>query len=130
MKHYRLLIAFLAIFGLLAAACGDDGGDDGGEESTADTSDLPTEVGEGEGALNIVAWPGYIEDGSTDENYDWVTGFEEETGCAGRGHTGRHLGRDGLADDQQRRVRPGDRLGRRQPAPHRRRDGAAGQHST
>ena len=82
MKHYRLLIAFLAIFGLLAAACGDDGGDDGGEESTADTSDLPTEVGEGEGALNIVAWPGYIEDGSTDENYDWVTGFEEETGCA------------------------------------------------
>ena len=82
MKHYRLLIAFLAILGLLAAACGDDGGDDGGEESTADTSDLPTEVGEGEGALNIVAWPGYIEDGSTDENYDWVTGFEEETGCA------------------------------------------------
>jgi len=82
MKHYRLLVAFLAILGLLVAACGDDGGDDSGEESTPDTADLPTEVGEGEGALNIVAWPGYIEDGSTDESYDWVTGFEEETGCA------------------------------------------------
>ena len=34
------------------------------------------------GALNIVAWPGYIEDGSTDPAYDWVSGFEDETGCA------------------------------------------------
>ena len=83
MKHYRLLIAFLAILGLLAAACGDDGGDDGGgDTATPDTADLPAEVGEGEGALNIVAWPGYIEDGSTDPAYDWVTGFEEETDCA------------------------------------------------
>lgn len=35
----------------------------------------------GEGALNIVAWPGYIERGDSDKNYDWVTGFERETGC-------------------------------------------------
>lgn len=34
-----------------------------------------------EGALSIVAWPGYIERGETDKNYDWVSGFEKETGC-------------------------------------------------
>ncbi|PZN59349.1 MAG: spermidine/putrescine ABC transporter substrate-binding protein [Proteobacteria bacterium] len=39
------------------------------------------ELGEGEGAVNIVAWPGYIERGETDKAYDWVTEFEKETGC-------------------------------------------------
>lgn len=41
-----------------------------------------TAVGEGEGALSIVAWAGYIERGETDPAFDWVTGFEEATGCA------------------------------------------------
>ena len=41
----------------------------------------PTELGKGEGQLNIVAWAGYIERGETDKSYDWVTGFEQETGC-------------------------------------------------
>ncbi len=40
-----------------------------------------TEVGEGEGQVNIVAWAGYIERGETDKAFDWVTKFEEETGC-------------------------------------------------
>ncbi len=40
-----------------------------------------TAVGEGEGALNIVAWPGYLERGETDPAYDWVTKFETATGC-------------------------------------------------
>ena len=34
-----------------------------------------------EGEVNILAWPGYAEDGSTDKSVDWVTPFEEETGC-------------------------------------------------
>ena len=38
-------------------------------------------VGQGEGALDIVAWAGYIERGETDKNYDWVTQFEKDTGC-------------------------------------------------
>lgn len=42
---------------------------------------IKAEVGDGEGALDIIAWAGYIERGDTDENYDWVTSFEEETGC-------------------------------------------------
>src|SRR5690348_2761545 len=39
---------------------------------------IPTK---GEGAVDIVAWPGYIERGGTDKNYDWVTDFEKRTGC-------------------------------------------------
>ena len=42
---------------------------------------MPTTVGEGEGQVDIVAWPGYIERGDTDKNYDWVTDFEKATGC-------------------------------------------------
>ena len=40
-----------------------------------------TEIGEGEGQLSIVAWAGYVERGETDQSFDWVTGFEEATGC-------------------------------------------------
>ncbi|NNN28200.1 putative ABC transporter substrate-binding protein YdcS [Pseudomonas nitroreducens] len=39
------------------------------------------EVGKGEGRLDIIAWPGYIERGQSDKNYDWVTQFEKDTGC-------------------------------------------------
>jgi putative spermidine/putrescine transport system substrate-binding protein len=45
------------------------------------TGDMPTEIGEGEGEVNLVAWAGYVEDGSTDPAVDWVTSFEEATGC-------------------------------------------------
>jgi putative spermidine/putrescine transport system substrate-binding protein len=38
-------------------------------------------LGDGEGAVNIVAWAGYVENGTTDPNVDWVTDFEKETGC-------------------------------------------------
>ncbi|MCY1267485.1 Bacterial extracellular solute-binding protein [compost metagenome] len=39
------------------------------------------QLGEGEGALDIIAWPGYIERGESDKSYDWVTRFEKDTGC-------------------------------------------------
>ena len=38
-------------------------------------------LGNGEGTLDIVAWAGYIERGATVPEFDWVTGFEENTGC-------------------------------------------------
>ena len=38
-------------------------------------------VGKGEGQVDIVAWPGYIERGETDKAFDWVTDFEGKTGC-------------------------------------------------
>ncbi len=40
-----------------------------------------TELGPGEGQVNVVAWPGYVEDGSTSPDLDWVSSFEEATGC-------------------------------------------------
>jgi spermidine/putrescine-binding protein len=71
------ILAALAIVSTTAllTACGTvsgPGGDDGG---------LPTELGEFEGSVSILAWPGYVEDGSNDPAVDWVSGFEEETGC-------------------------------------------------
>jgi putative spermidine/putrescine transport system substrate-binding protein len=38
-------------------------------------------LGKGEGQVDIVAWPGYIERGATDKAFDWVTDFEKKTGC-------------------------------------------------
>ncbi|MEV0614158.1 ABC transporter substrate-binding protein [Nonomuraea sp. NPDC050404] len=38
-------------------------------------------LGTGEGQVNLVAWAGYVEDGGNDPKVDWVTPFEQETGC-------------------------------------------------
>jgi putative spermidine/putrescine transport system substrate-binding protein len=40
-----------------------------------------TKLGPGEGKLDLIAWAGYAEDGSTDPKVDWVTPFEKKTGC-------------------------------------------------
>ncbi len=55
----------------------------GGPASAAPPSAAatPAAIGEGEGQLNLVIWAGYAERGETDEAFDWVTPFEEETGC-------------------------------------------------
>ncbi|MCA0331082.1 MAG: ABC transporter substrate-binding protein [Actinobacteria bacterium] len=65
-----------AAVALLAAACGS-----GGSSSTPSASPYAGPVGKGEGTLNVLAWPGYAEDGSTDPAVDWVTPFEQKTGC-------------------------------------------------
>jgi putative spermidine/putrescine transport system substrate-binding protein len=44
-------------------------------------ADMVQALGPGEGQVNIVAWPGYIERGETDPAFDWVTKFEAATGC-------------------------------------------------
>ena len=49
--------------------------------AAAFAQEMKTEIGAGEGEVSIVAWPGYIERGETDPNFDWVTDFEQETGC-------------------------------------------------
>jgi putative spermidine/putrescine transport system substrate-binding protein len=70
----------LALAALTAAGCGDD--DDGGDGGSADSgSEAPTKLGKSEGEVNLVAWAGYVEDGSTDPKVDWVSEFEDETGC-------------------------------------------------
>ncbi|MBZ5736993.1 ABC transporter substrate-binding protein [Nocardioides mangrovi] len=73
----------------LASACGtSSGGSDGGTKADADQGgftapDVPMQesIGDPEGQVNILAWPGYAEDGSTDKSIDWVTPFEKESGC-------------------------------------------------
>lgn len=81
--HTKRLLKIAAVgsaAALMLAACG------GGTEEAA-TSAAPGgtayagPVGDGEGKLNVLAWPGYVEDGSNDPAYDWVTPFEEATGC-------------------------------------------------
>ncbi|MEO2037944.1 MAG: spermidine/putrescine ABC transporter substrate-binding protein, partial [Martelella sp.] len=52
-----------------------------GATAPAFSADMKTEIGPGEGEVDIVAWAGYIESGETDAAYDWVSAFEEETGC-------------------------------------------------
>ncbi len=47
----------------------------------ANAAEMLQQLGKGEGQVNIVAWPGYIERGDTDKAYDWVTDFEKSTGC-------------------------------------------------
>ena len=44
-------------------------------------ADMVKEIGQAEGQVSIVAWPGYIERGETMEDFDWVTSFEESSGC-------------------------------------------------
>ncbi len=47
----------------------------------SNAAEMLTELGAGEGEVNIVAWPGYIERGETNKDFDWVTKFEEKTSC-------------------------------------------------
>jgi putative spermidine/putrescine transport system substrate-binding protein len=43
--------------------------------------EMKKEIGKAEGQVDILAWPGYIERGATDKNFDWVTSFEKSSGC-------------------------------------------------
>jgi putative spermidine/putrescine transport system substrate-binding protein len=89
MRNNRLgrVLAGAAVLALVVAGCGTesgDGGEDSGSESEGFTApDIPMaeELGDNEDSLSILAWPGYAEDGSTDPAVDWVTPFEDETGC-------------------------------------------------
>lgn len=84
MRKMRLLkvVSGVAAVGLVLTACGSsDSGGGSSESASAAPSAYAGPVGEGEGELNILAWPGYAEDGSTDPAVDWVTPFEAETNC-------------------------------------------------
>ena len=49
--------------------------------AVAHAAEPPKSLDKGEGRLDIIAWPGYIERGETDKQYDWVSQFEKESGC-------------------------------------------------
>ncbi|MFI2205358.1 ABC transporter substrate-binding protein [Streptomyces sp. NPDC020192] len=67
---------------LLAAACDSSGS--GGSSATGlnpPALKAPTKLGAPEGQVNLIAWAGYVEDGSNDPKADWVHAFEKRTGC-------------------------------------------------
>lgn len=77
MKTARRVVGVVVLGCLIASACGDD--DDGGGGGGGSGS--ITELGDNEGQVSIIAWAGYIERGDTDPAFDWVTGYEADTGC-------------------------------------------------
>jgi len=70
---YRTVPMISIVF--LIAACG------GTQSGAPPPSNVLQSVGAGEGALNLIAWTGYVESGKTDPKVDWVTPFQKQTGC-------------------------------------------------
>ena len=103
MRQRRVMTAF-AVGALVLSACG--GGATPAPSTSASTpgasapaastapsasaaaastsANVPASLGATEGALNLVAWAGYVVGGTGGEQvqgYDWVTPFETATGC-------------------------------------------------
>ena len=73
----RGLLILAATAAIVVGACSSGGGG-------SPKPSVPTSVGDGEGALNLVAWAGYVVGGTGGEQvqgYDWVTPFETASGC-------------------------------------------------
>ena len=71
-RRVSFVASLLVVVTLLLSACGGAGGPAAGPLQS---------IGQGEGQVDIIAWAGYIERGESDPAYDWVTAFENETGC-------------------------------------------------
>lgn len=98
MKHSKVLLWMCVAGSLAPAACkktepaatgggpsaGSNTGSGAGSSAgsaAAGSATAPAGNDKLEGQLDLIAWPGYIERGETDKAYDWVTGFEQATGC-------------------------------------------------
>ncbi|MEV3922102.1 ABC transporter substrate-binding protein [Actinomadura coerulea] len=53
----------------------------GGDDKPVGVAKVVSTLGPGEGALNLLTLPGSVESGGTDPRVDWVTPFQERTGC-------------------------------------------------
>jgi putative spermidine/putrescine transport system substrate-binding protein len=87
MRHPKVfgLTAIAASAVLLISSCSSSksnssAGASGSRAAPPKESMLKT-LGKGEGALNIIVWAGYAEDGSDDKTVDWVHPFEQATSC-------------------------------------------------
>ncbi|HEU5023957.1 MAG TPA: extracellular solute-binding protein [Spirillospora sp.] len=69
------LAAAAAVAAAGLGACSDENPQPVGVAKVAST------LGPGEGTLNLLALPGSVESGTTDPRVDWVTPFQERTGC-------------------------------------------------
>ncbi len=80
---FALVVAILA---LTASGCGGEDAAEpqqgaGGAKESLPGGPMQKHIGAGEGRVNLIAWAGYVENGSTDPDVDWVTPFEKKTGC-------------------------------------------------
>lgn len=81
------LAAVAAVAALALAGCGGSGSQGTGGGSAAPggfkVPDLKPldKLGTPEGEVSVLAWPGYVEDGSNDPKVDWVSDFEKSSGC-------------------------------------------------
>jgi len=93
-KHVRRTtlaraFALCAVAGMALSGCGSSSNTGSTGTSTAPKAsgfvppDLKAlgKLGTPEGSVNVLAWPGYVEDGTNDKTQDWVTGFEKSSGC-------------------------------------------------
>ncbi|MGW2314170.1 ABC transporter substrate-binding protein [Actinomadura luteofluorescens] len=53
----------------------------GGDDKPVGVAKVVSTLGPGEGTLNLLTLPGWVESGGTDPRVDWVTPFQERTGC-------------------------------------------------
>ena len=85
MKNRKTRLAGLLGVSLLVAACGTTGSSSapppGAQGFTPPKLEALKALGTPEGQLNVLAWPGYAENGSNDPKVNWVTPFEQQTGC-------------------------------------------------
>jgi putative spermidine/putrescine transport system substrate-binding protein len=77
----RLGVALVACAALVAACSSSDNSGGGGSSTAPPKMEPLSALGKGEGQLNLIAWPGYAEDGSNDPKVDWVHPFEQKSGC-------------------------------------------------
>jgi putative spermidine/putrescine transport system substrate-binding protein len=73
-KRYLAWAAAAALTGALAVAAAGCGGSSGKSASKTTTSNLPSSIGSGEGALNLIEWPFYSDP-------SFANKFEQQTGC-------------------------------------------------
>jgi len=81
MRHANRLVVAAAALVLVASACGSSSKSTTGGGSTSTRPSGQQSIGAGEGAVSILAWPGYAENGSNDPKVNWVKPFVAATGC-------------------------------------------------
>ena len=72
--NMRNILALAAAAAIAVSACNSGSGG-------SPAPSLPASIGDGEGQVSVLAWPGYVEDGTTSPDVDWVTSFETATKC-------------------------------------------------
>ncbi|MEI9906806.1 MAG: ABC transporter substrate-binding protein [Actinomycetota bacterium] len=81
MRKKRLFsqIAVASAVAIILAGCSSK--NEGASTTAPPKVEMMKSLGSGEGEVNVVAWAGYVENGSNDPKVDWVSDFEKSTGC-------------------------------------------------